>query len=52
MQRRRGLTAPGGGPFRSQVGTSLVVKWLGLCTVTAEGLGSVPGQETKIPQTP
>ena len=29
---------------------SLVVQWLGLCAVTAEGLGSIPGQGTKIPQ--
>jgi len=28
----------------------LVVHWLGLCTFTAEGWGSVPGWETKIPQ--
>ena len=31
-------------------GNSLVVQWLGLCALTAEGLGSIPGQETKIPQ--
>ena len=31
-------------------GNSLVVQWLGLCTFTAEGLGSIPGQGTKIPQ--
>ena len=31
-------------------GNSLAVQWLGLCAFTAEGLGSVPGQETKIPQ--
>ena len=28
--------------------TSLVVLWLGLCTSTAEGMGSIPGQGTKI----
>ena len=27
-----------------------MVHWLGLCTLTAKGPGSVPGQETKIPQ--
>ena len=32
------------------LGNSLVVQWLGLCTFTAEGVGSVPGWGTKIPQ--
>ena len=32
------------------MGNSLVVQWLGLSTFTAEGLGSIPGQGTKIPQ--
>ena len=27
---------------------SLVVQWLGLCTLTAQGPGSTPGQEAKI----
>ena len=31
-------------------GTSLAVQWLGLCALTAEGPGSIPGQGTKIPQ--
>ena len=31
-------------------GNSLAVQWLGLCTFTAEGTGSTPGQRTKIPQ--
>ena len=31
-------------------GNSLEVQWLGLYTLTAEGSGSIPGQETKIPQ--
>ena len=31
-------------------GSSLVVQWLGLCALTAEGPGSIPGQGTKIPQ--
>ena len=31
------------------LGTSLAVQWLRLCTFTAVGLGSVPGQGTKIP---
>ena len=29
---------------------SLVLQWLGFCTFTAEGIGSTPGQGTKIPQ--
>ena len=29
---------------------SLVVLWLGFCASTAEGLGSIPDQGTKIPQ--
>ena len=28
----------------------LVVQWLGLCAFTAEGMGSIPGQGTKILQ--
>ena len=32
------------------LGNSLVVQWLGLCTFTAKGPGSVPGRGTKIPQ--
>ena len=31
-------------------GNSLAVQWLGLCTFTAEGPGSILGQGTKIPQ--
>ena len=31
-------------------GTSLVVQWLRLCTSTAWGTGSIPGQGTKIPR--
>ena len=31
------------------VGNSLVVQWLGLCVLTAEG-SSIPGRGTKIPQ--
>ena len=30
------------------VGNSLGVRWLGLCTFTAKGPGSIPGQGTKI----
>ena len=30
-------------------GTSLAVQWLRLCASTAEGAGSIPGLETKIP---
>ena len=32
----------------SIIGTSLVVQWLWLCTCTAGGMGSIPGQRTKI----
>ena len=31
-------------------GNSLVAQWLGLCAVTPDGPGSVPGWGTKIPQ--
>ena len=31
-------------------GNSLAVLWLGLHTFTAEGMGSIPGRGTKIPQ--
>ena len=31
---------------------SLVVQWLGLCTFTAESLGSIPGLGTQIACTP
>ena len=31
-------------------GSSLATQWLGLCAFTAEGLGSIPGQGTTIPQ--
>ena len=27
-----------------------MVQWLGLCALTAEGVGSIPGQGTKILQ--
>ena len=33
---------------RHRVGTSLVVQWLKLHASTAEGMGSIPGQGTKI----
>ena len=32
------------------MGTSLAVQWLGICTSTAGGERSIPGQGTKIPQ--
>ena len=34
----------------TKIGNSLAVQWLGLCAFTAKGLGSIPGQGTKIPQ--
>ena len=40
-----------GGFKASSQGNSLVTWWLRLSTFTAEGLGLIPGQETKIPQT-
>ena len=38
--------------FKNIRGNSLVVQWLGPCTftATAEGMGSIPGQGSKIPQ--
>ena len=40
-------------PFQwAHSGTFLVVQWLGLCTSTAEGTDSIPGQGTKISQDP
>ena len=33
----------------SKFGTSLEVQWLELHTFNAEGVGSIPGQGTKIP---
>ena len=35
---------------KARQGNSLGVQWLGLCTLTAEGPGSILGQGTKIPQ--
>ena len=32
-----------------ETGTSLVVQWLRLCTPSAGGMCSIPGQRTKIP---
>ena len=37
-----------GGAWEGQ-GGFLVVQWLGLCISTAEGMGSIPVQGTKIP---
>lgn len=31
-------------------GNSLLVQWLGLCVLTAKGLGLIPGQGIKITQ--
>ena len=33
-----------------KMGNSLAVQWLGFCTFTAEGMGSIPGKGIKIPQ--
>ena len=33
---------------KRDMGTSLVVQWLGLCASTAGGTGLIPGQETQI----
>jgi len=32
------------------MGNCLAVQWLGLCAFTAEGLGSIPGWGSEIPQ--
>ena len=37
-------------PTKIQFRNSLADQWLGLCAVTAEGTGSIPGRGTKIPQ--
>ena len=37
--------------FKWNIGNSLVDQWLlGLCAFTAKGMGSIPGQGTKILQ--
>ena len=36
--------------LKDDTGNSPVVQWLGLYTSTAGGLGSIPGQVTRIPQ--
>ena len=36
--------------LKKQLGNFLVVQWLGLQAFTAEGLDSIPGPGTKIPQ--
>ena len=38
------------GLLKEKEGNSLVVQWLGLCALTAEGPVSIPGQGTKILQ--
>ena len=43
-------SALGPGSKRICLGSSLEVQWLDLGTFTAEGLGSMPSQGTKIPQ--
>ena len=35
---------------KDSLGNSLVIQWLGLCTLTAEGPGSIPARGTKITQ--
>ena len=35
---------------QGHLGSSLVVQWLGLCALSAEGPGSIPAQGTKVPQ--
>ena len=37
---------------KNKLGNSLVFQWLGLHAFTAQGLGSIPGQGTKIPKAP
>ena len=39
------------GPFKMIIiGTSLVAQSLRLCSSNTEGMGSIPGQRTRIPQ--
>ena len=35
--------------FLRNIRNSLAIQWLGLHASTAEGMGSIPGQGTKIP---
>ena len=46
---REGLTGSRLCMRRSSLGISLAVQWLGLCTSTAEGTGSIPAWGTMIP---
>ena len=36
-------------PFKSSKGNSLVVQWLGLCTVSVKDTGSSPSRGINIP---
>ena len=44
----QGSSGPNSG--KVGMGNSLAVQWLGLCALTAEGPGLIPGWGTKIPQ--
>ena len=44
------ITPTNGTLWKTSLGYSLVVQWLGLCALIAKGTGSIPGQGTKIPQ--
>lgn len=35
---------------KMDTGNPLMAQWLELCTITSQGMGSAPGQRTKIPQ--
>ena len=47
LKKKRKIKSMGG---KYQRENSLAVQWLGLCTFTAKGPGSIPGQRTNIPQ--
>ena len=49
MGKQGAMTVTRSSIYLAVMGNSLVVQWLGLCTLTAEGLGSIPGWGTKIP---
>ena len=47
---RRSLLSSDASDKKAIHGNSLAVQWLGLHAFTAEGLGSIPGRGTEIPQ--
>ena len=45
---RSSVMLAGQSPKGTHLGNSLAIQWLGLCGLTAEGPGSIPGRGTKI----